>query len=70
MNMEHWWNDTDRRKQKHPKHGRIQVLWVLKLMPFWGSCLWKRIKNYEYKIWYGSVPPRALQEVRAYEGTW
>jgi hypothetical protein len=36
MNMEHWGNDTERGKQKYSKHGRIQVLWVLKLIPFGG----------------------------------
>jgi len=32
--------------------GRIQVLWGLKLIRFWETCLRKRVKIYAYKIRY------------------
>jgi hypothetical protein len=51
---------------------RIQVLWDLNHIQFWGPYLRKRIQNYEYKIRYVRKylfrsPPKVLQVVRASE---
>jgi hypothetical protein len=49
--------------------GRIQVLWGLKLIQFWGPSLRERIQNYEYKINYESEYLfRALEGTLASEG--
>ena len=51
---------------------RIQVLWGMKLIQFWGLCSRKRIQNYEYKVRHESeylfrTHPRTLEGASASE---
>jgi len=55
--------------------GQIQVMWGLKLIQFLGPPFRKRIRNYEYKIMYGSeylfrAPPRVPEGAHASERSW